>query len=201
LVARARARSRSGEFCYAHSMKLCTLALAASVSVGAPLALAAGACSRADAPVDAVARTDTRSATSAAASVMVAARGRVRVTEAPPAGAIEPIVRDALAKAAAEKRKLVVYVGAKWCEPCQRFHHAAEGGELDATFPDLTMLEFDLDRDNERLASAGYVSKYIPLFALPTADGTASGKQIEGGIKGEGAVGYIAPRLKELLAQ
>jgi hypothetical protein len=94
-----------------------------------------------------------------------------------------------------------VYVGATWCEPCQRFHHAAERGELDAAFPTVTVLAFDLDRDRERLASAGYVSKYIPLFALPGPDGTASGKQIEGGVKGDGAVGNIVPRLKEMLSE
>jgi thiol-disulfide isomerase/thioredoxin len=125
----------------------------------------------------------------------------MRVTQAPLAGAVDVIVRDALGSALAEKRTLVVYVGADWCEPCQRFHRAAEGGELDTVFPTLTMVEFDLDRDAKRLAAAGYVSKYIPLFALPTQDGRASGKQIEGVIKGEGAVAYIAPRLQKLLAQ
>ena len=95
---------------------------------------------------------------------------------------------------------LYLVVGATWCEPCQRFHHAAERGELDAAFPTVTLLEFDLDRDHEGLASAGYVSKYIPLFALPGPDGKASGKAIEGGIKGDGAVGFIVPRLKEMLS-
>jgi len=127
--------------------------------------------------------------------------GHVRIDPAPPTGDVEPIVRDALARAAAEKRRLVVYVGARWCEPCRRFHEAAARGQLDATFPDLTLLDFDLDRDGERLASAGYVSKYIPLFALPNADGTSSGKQVEGGIKGEGAVAFLTPRLQQLLAQ
>src|SRR5260370_27502065 len=124
----------------------------------------------------------------------------MRVTQAPAVGAVAAIVRDALSSAATEKRTLVVYVGADWCEPCQKFHRAAEGGELDTVCPSLTMLEFDLDPDVRRLAAAGYISKYVPLFALPTQDGTASGKQIEGVIKGEGAVAYIAPRLKELLA-
>jgi len=136
-----------------------------------------------------------------AVAVAVPARGGpVRFSPAPAAGAVEPIVRDALAKAAAEKRRLVVYEGAVWCEPCQRFHKAAERGELDGTFPDLTLVEFDADRDAERLASAGYVSRYIPLFALPAPDGSASGKQVEGGTKGEGAVASITPRLKGLLA-
>jgi hypothetical protein len=127
-------------------------------------------------------------------------RNGIELVEAPPGEAVESAVRGALARAAASKRTLVVYVGATWCEPCQRFHHAAEHGELDATFPTMTLLEFDLDRDGERLASAGYVSKYIPLFALPSADGRASGKQIEGGIKGDGAVAFIVPRLKEMLS-
>jgi hypothetical protein len=125
--------------------------------------------------------------------------GHVQIDEAPATGDVEPLVRAALARASSAKRRLIVYAGAKWCEPCQRFHHAAEQGELDASFPDLNILVFDMDRDGERLASAGYVSKYIPLFALPAADGSSSGKQVEGGVKGDGAVAYITPRLKGLL--
>ena len=64
----------------------------------------------------------------------------------------------------------------------------------------MDLLGFDADHDAERLASAGYVSRLIPLFALPGPDGRASGKQVEGGIKGEGAVGFIAPRLEKMLA-
>jgi hypothetical protein len=138
---------------------------------------------------------------SRAETAVLTATPHMQVTEPPAAGAVDGIVRDALAKAVGEKRSLVVYVGAAWCDPCQRFHHAAQSGELDATFPNLTMLAFDIDRDAERLAAAGYASSYIPLFALPNRDGRASGKQIEGGIKGDGAVAQIAPRLKELVAQ
>jgi hypothetical protein len=111
-------------------------------------------------------------------------------------------VRGALAKAAMEKRRLVVYVGAAWCEPCREFRRAADDGELDPAFGDVTLLEFDRDRDGERLTSAGYTSRYTPLLALPAADGTSSRKQIEGVMKGDdGAVAYIAPRLRRLLAQ
>jgi thiol-disulfide isomerase/thioredoxin len=124
----------------------------------------------------------------------------MRTTDAPPRGDVDALVRAAVTAATAEKRRVVVYVGAPWCEPCQRFHHAVERGDLDGTFPDVDLLTFDADRDGERLASAGYVSKLIPLLALPGPDGRASGKQVEGGIKGEGAVGYIAPRLQQMLA-
>ena len=137
-----------------------------------------------------------RPAPSAAAHV-----GHVQLDEAPASGDVDAVVRDALAKSSAQKRRLIVYVGATWCEPCRRFHEAAAKGELDGTFPDLDMLTFDLDRDSERLAAAGYVSKYIPLFALPKNDGTSSGKQVEGGIKGEGAVAYITPKLQALLTE
>ncbi len=108
-------------------------------------------------------------------------------------------VRAAREAARAEGRTLLVYVGATWCEPCQRFHHAVEQGELDAAFPRLSILGFDADRDAQALASAGYKSRLIPLFAIPLDDGRASGKQIEGSVKGEAAVSEITPRLQALL--
>jgi hypothetical protein len=137
----------------------------------------------------------------AASASASAPAGHLKVEEAPAGGDVEPLVRDALARAESAKRRLVVYVGATWCEPCQRFHRAAAEGKLDDALPDVDLLAFDMDRDGERLAAAGYVSKLIPLFALPAPDGTASGKQVEGGIKGEGAVAYITPRLKGLLGR
>jgi hypothetical protein len=155
------------------------------------LALGAAACDSSPSPAVS-AKTDASPAAAAPA-------GHVQIEDAPPTGDVEPLVRAALSRASSAKRRLIVYAGAKWCEPCQRFHHAAEQGELDASFPDLNILVFDMDRDGERLASAGYVSKYIPLFALPAADGSSSGKQVEGGVKGDGAVAYLTPRLKGLL--
>jgi thiol-disulfide isomerase/thioredoxin len=163
------------------------------------LALGAAAC-KSEAPVlpDAGSRPET-------SATLPTSRG-VRLVTAPAPGEVDAIVRDALVASGAggavgrdSTHVLLVYVGATWCEPCQKFHHAVERGDLDSTFPGLTLLEFDLDRDRERLASAGFVSKYIPLFALPRRDGTASGKQVEGGIKGDGAVAFIVPRLAALL--
>ncbi len=106
----------------------------------------------------------------------------------------------ASAEGANPSRRLLVYVGASWCEPCQKFHEAATRGELDAELPPMTLLEFDADKDVPRLRAAGYSSTYIPLFAVPGADGRSTGKFIEGGIKGEGAARELAPRLKKLLA-
>jgi len=120
---------------------------------------------------------------------------------APGDGSVATLVKDALLRARAQKRTLVVYVGAAWCEPCRLFHEAALRGDLDASLPALTFLEFDIDRDHDRLVSAGYVSKFIPLFALPTSSGLASGQQVEGGVKGDGAVAFILPRLQALLAR
>ena len=110
-------------------------------------------------------------------------------------------VRREVVRAKADKRDLLVYVGATWCEPCQYFHNAAAAGQLDATFPGLRLVEFDLDRDKEALERAGYSSRMIPLFAAPRDDGSGSGEQIEGSIKGPGAVAQITPRLQELIAK
>ncbi len=114
---------------------------------------------------------------------------------------VAKLVRDERARAKADGRDLVVYVGATWCEPCQRFHEAAKRGELDGEFPELTILEFDLDDDRDRIGRAGYVSKLIPLFVMPGEDGRASSRRFEGGIKGNGAVGDITPRLQKLLTK
>lgn len=115
-------------------------------------------------------------------------------------GAAHEVVRDAMDEAAADGRRLVVYVGADWCEPCKRFHDAVEAGELDDTFPDLRLLEFDATKDQARLADAGFASRLVPLFCLPDAKGRGTKDRIEGSIKGEGAVANLAPRLQALLA-
>lgn len=114
-------------------------------------------------------------------------------------GAVVPLVRAFVDRAHAEGRVALVYVGATWCEPCQYFHAAAERGELDAALPSLALLEFDLDRDGARLSEAGYRSQMIPLFAVPSPDGRASGRQIEGSIHGPGSPAQITPRLRAIL--
>lgn len=139
-------------------------------------------------------------APSAAAATEKAPARKVEFVTAPLAADLPAMVRAELLRAETDERDLLVYVGATWCEPCQRFHRAAQAGLLDQAFPKLRLLEFDFDRDGERLALAGYSSRLIPLFALPNPDGRASGKYIEGSIKGEGAVGEISPRLAQLIA-
>lgn len=115
-------------------------------------------------------------------------------------GDVAPQVAEAKARADAGKRKLLVYVGADWCEPCKRFHRAVESGELDAELAGVEFLEFDADRDRERLVAAGYGGRLVPRFALPAEDGTFSGRKVEGGTKGEGAVLELMRRLEPLLA-
>ena len=113
---------------------------------------------------------------------------------------IAQVVRQELTRAATDGYQLVVYVGATWCEPCQRFHQAVEAGELNKTFPGIRFLEFDSDTDGERLAQAGYKSRFIPLFSVPGPDGRDQGRRSAGAIKGPGAVDYIVPRLRRILA-
>lgn len=113
------------------------------------------------------------------------------------------VVARELERAKADERDLLVYVGATWCEPCQHFKQAVKRGALDDAFPGLRLLEFDADRDDLRLRRAGYLTKMIPFFAVPRDDGTAApaseGKQLEGAIKGPGAVAWLTPRLRALL--
>lgn len=139
-------------------------------------------------------------ATASGTGPMVLARG-VRIVHAGLGIDAARVVREEREKAKGDGRDLVVYVGATWCEPCQVFHKAAQRGELDGEFPDLTLLEFDLDQDRDRLSAAGYVGQYIPLFAMPDATGRASDKKFEGSVKGNGAVANIAPRLRKILGR
>jgi len=120
-----------------------------------------------------------------------------RLVAAPRGGRVAEIVEAE--RRSAGSGALVVYVGAAWCEPCVAFHEALLAGQLDADLPDVRFLEFDLDRDRARLEADGYSSRYVPLFALPGADGRASGAQIEGGTKGPGAARQLVKRLVPLL--
>ena len=137
---------------------------------------------------------------SSAATPQVAAKPGPRFVPAPP-GDVPDVVQKELAHATADGRRLIVYEGAPWCEPCKHFHEAVAQGELDAAFPTLTLLEFDADRDRDRLIAAGYGSQYIPLFALPGKDGRAAGPKAAGGIKGDGVVPYLSKKLAQLLTQ
>jgi thiol-disulfide isomerase/thioredoxin len=124
-------------------------------------------------------------------------RGVEMVAAAP--GDVPTVVKGELSRAQRDGKQLLVYVGAPWCEPCQRFHRAAAEHKLDRDFPRLRLLEFDNDRDGARLAMAGYSGQLIPMFARPGADGRGTGRQIEGSVKGDGAVSEIVPRLRSLL--
>jgi hypothetical protein len=124
---------------------------------------------------------------------------KLELVTAPATKDVAPLVARELARAHADHRRLLVYVGASWCEPCNHFHDAAAAGALDDAFPDLRLLVFDADRDHDALVAAGYDSELIPLFMVPADDGKASGSHIEGSIKGDGAVAQITPRLRDLL--
>jgi hypothetical protein len=136
----------------------------------------------------------------AAAEPAAVATPRVHFVAAAPTGDVAAEIARFVAATRAEGREPLVYVGATWCEPCGYFHRAAEAGELDTELPALSLLEFDLDRDQDRLAVAGYASRMIPLFVVPETDGRPSPHRIEGSIHGPGSPAQIVPRLLEILA-
>ena len=110
-------------------------------------------------------------------------------------------ITAALAAATAAEAKLVVYVGASWCEPCQYFHRAVTAGKLDEALSNVRFLEFDADVDGERLAEVGFDSHLIPLFVVPDSAGRPTDKRIEGGIKGPASTQHIMARLTAMLAR
>ena len=144
------------------------------------------------------------------ASTGAAANNGAAASNAPPptflrypgqAGAIEPWLQEQGELAEAAHLRVLVYVGASWCEPCQRFHEAVQRGELNGTLNGLRFLEFDQDRDAPALKAAGYIYQYIPVLALPDPDGKNHGRMISGSIKGPRAVQEnLVPRLQALLS-
>src|SRR5688500_14350092 len=42
----------------------------------------------------------------------------------------QPFLKEQVSSAKAAGERLLVYVGASWCEPCERFHAAVAAGEL-----------------------------------------------------------------------
>ncbi len=97
--------------------------------------------------------------------------GKLKIVRPPADAEVTSFVRTERLRAKAEGRVLVVYAGAKWCEPCKHFHALAYGGKLDTRLSRMELVEFDVDADTERLAGAGYKYRFIPYFALAGADG------------------------------
>lgn len=126
--------------------------------------------------------------------------GKPEIIDAPADQDVAAFVHGELQRAQRDKKQVIVYVGAAWCEPCQRFHQALAAGKLDSELRDVRFIVYDLDKSRELLDEAGYGSNLIPLFCVPEGDGRGGPRRIFGSIKGPGAVGEIMPRLQHLLA-
>ncbi len=115
-------------------------------------------------------------------------------------GPVQVQVASAQAEATRDGRRLVVYVGARWCQPCQIFLDATRAGALPSQLSDLRFLKFDHDSDEDRLNEAGYGGDMIPRFVMPGKDGEATDRRFEGSSKGPDAMANIVPRLEGILA-
>jgi len=114
---------------------------------------------------------------------------------------VEPVIQEQLELASAAGERALVYVGAPWCEPCERFRAAVTRGELDDVLAGTRLLEFDADQYKDALHRAGYAYDLIPVIAIPASDGRSSGRLLSGSIKGPTAVeNDLVPRLRTLLA-
>lgn len=144
---------------------------------------------------------DPAPAPSMSAEPVRAAPSRPQIVDGPGnVASVASFIHAQVASARREHQRVLVYVGATWCEPCRRFHKALASGQLDKQLAGVRFIVFDLDQSGKALARDGYTSNYIPLFAVPAEDGRDSGRQIAGSIKGPGAVDQIMPRLRRLLA-
>lgn len=114
-------------------------------------------------------------------------------------GPVQAEVVTAQAQAGRDGRRLVVYVGATWCEPCQVFLDATKAGDLPPELADLRFLKFDHDSDEDRLNEAGYGGEMIPRFVMPGPGGESTERRFEGSSKGPGAMANIVPRLEGIL--
>ncbi len=137
--------------------------------------------------------------TAEASSASPAPTGHVEWIALPASVDPASFVQRESARAAADGKKLVIYVGATWCEPCQRFHQAAAAGQLDTSLGGVRFIDLDHDAQAPAIEALGCGSRLIPLFSLPGADGRCTDRRVEGGIKGDGAVAFITPRLTTLL--
>ena len=108
-------------------------------------------------------------------------------------------IAEQLQQTRSENKRMVIYVGATWCEPCKYFHDAAAAGQLDDVFPNVRFVEFDHDKHASMLQASDCRSKMIPLFAIPDESGRCTERRVAGAIKGPGAVDYLRPRISKLL--
>jgi thiol:disulfide interchange protein len=134
------------------------------------------------------------------AKVGAVSRAKPQLIPRPAGARLEHFVQQQVEEADAQGMRVLVYVGAEWCEPCKHFHEALSSGDLDTVLAGTKLIELDADRDRADLRAAGYASKYIPLFSVPDHSGHASGRAVEGSIKGAAAVKQdLVPRLLSLL--
>ena len=105
-------------------------------------------------------------------------------------------------QATKDGKKLVVYVGARWCKPCKDFDTAAKQPDFGSEIDHIRLMKFDWDRHQTALNRANYGSQYLPLFVLPGPDGKGSKERFFGGrFKGKAGVADLKKRLAELVAK
>lgn len=114
-------------------------------------------------------------------------------------GAIAPLLQLAADQARTDARRLVVYVGASWCEPCRYFLDAVAADALPDRFSDLRFIKFDFDVDERRLQEAGLGGQMLPRFVLIGPQGQATDRSFEGSIKGPQAIDDLIAKLDTLL--
>ena len=99
-----------------------------------------------------------------------------------------------------QDRRVVIFVSGDKAPTSRKFRDAAATGDLDGSLGRLAFLEFDFEQDTQRLATAGYLSKVVPSFVVPEANGRPSRFSFEG--TGAGLpIAFLSMKVQALLLQ
>jgi len=117
------------------------------------------------------------------------------------AGTLEAQVQKNVAAASAQHLRPIVYIGAKWCDPCRAIHRYQSDARMRDAFSGTYVIELDLDDwKEEDLKAMGYRAGAIPVFIAVDTTGHASGPTIDGGAWGDNIPENMAPPLKKFFA-
>lgn len=127
-----------------------------------------------------------------AVTVMVATLAISEIAIAAP-----PRIEDAIARAAALGKPLVIEYGATWCAPCRVISRdVMPRPDVQAALRGIEFVHYDIDTSPGDLAAQRYRIQRVPLLVIVASDGTEVVRRTPGG-----SADHIAKQVIELLHQ
>jgi hypothetical protein len=123
------------------------------------------------------------------------ARG-FELDEVAPGRPLAVVLSDGAAKAKAKGLRPFLYIGATWCQPCQKLHRSLDDERMVDAFRGTYVIHLDLDAWERELPSVGLRVAQVPVFFQLDAQGKPTGKSLDGGAWNEDVPAEMAPPLK-----